>query len=203
MIDIPRSPAGPGVIHYRPATKGQAVTRQQFLEHLARGDHWLDTFVQVLVDCPFTAYRIEMPACAGFNKDADAEFVLIDSPMLVRESDAQPFSSYFDAASQSEQSGLGIVNFSNLGGDAQMVVPLPGKAPEICAHLGRFMREASPTRQRDLWGIAAAEMLKKIEQQTCWLNTHGGGVAWVHVRIDRQPKYYSYAPYRNVHYNVT
>ncbi len=29
-----------------------------------------------------------------------------------------------------------------------------------------------------------------------WLNTEGGGVAWLHVRIDQRPKYYHYAPYK-------
>ncbi len=29
-----------------------------------------------------------------------------------------------------------------------------------------------------------------------WLSTAGGGVAWLHVRLDSRPKYYGYSPYK-------
>jgi hypothetical protein len=29
-----------------------------------------------------------------------------------------------------------------------------------------------------------------------WLSTAGDGIAWLHVRLDSRPKYYSYGPYR-------
>jgi len=31
-----------------------------------------------------------------------------------------------------------------------------------------------------------------------WLSTAGGGVAWLHVRLDTRPKYYRYNPYRAI-----
>jgi Family of unknown function (DUF6940) len=29
-----------------------------------------------------------------------------------------------------------------------------------------------------------------------WLSPAGAGVSWLHLRLDDQPKYYGYAPYR-------
>jgi len=30
-----------------------------------------------------------------------------------------------------------------------------------------------------------------------WLSTSGLGIAWLHVRLDERPKYYTHAPYRS------
>jgi hypothetical protein len=31
--------------------------------------------------------------------------------------------------------------------------------------------------------------------QPIWLSTAGMGVAWLHIRLDERPKYYSHKPY--------
>ena len=41
-------------------------------------------------------------------------------------------------------------------------------------------------------------MEDRVNEIPVWLSTAGGGVAWLHVRLDDRPKYYSYAPYKNV-----
>ena len=55
---------------------------------------------------------------------------------------------------------------------------------------------APKTQQQALWQAVS----KAVEEQICgrplWLNTAGGGVAWLHVRLDSTPKYYQFAPYR-------
>ncbi len=40
------------------------------------------------------------------------------------------------------------------------------------------------------------EMEKRVSDKPVWLSTAGGGVPWLHVRLDNRPKYYSYRPYR-------
>ena len=39
-------------------------------------------------------------------------------------------------------------------------------------------------------------MEARIDSNPLWLSTLGLGVAWVHIRLDRTPKYYQYAPDR-------
>ncbi len=40
-------------------------------------------------------------------------------------------------------------------------------------------------------------MLKRVSRKPVWLNTAGGGVAWLHVRLDDRPKYYGYQNYKS------
>ena len=63
-------------------------------------------------------------------------------------------------------------------------------------HLAVFLRKADRQQQRSLWQKTAQEMLRHIGDRPTWLSTAGGGVAWLHIRLDSRPKYYSFAPYR-------
>lgn len=38
-------------------------------------------------------------------------------------------------------------------------------------------------------------MTARVGTRPVWLSTAGAGVAWLHVRLDDRPKYYSYRPY--------
>ncbi|MEJ2577044.1 MAG: hypothetical protein P8106_10325, partial [Gammaproteobacteria bacterium] len=63
-------------------------------------------------------------------------------------------------------------------------------------HLAVFLRNAPKDQVRALWLRTAEEMLRHVGDRPTWLSTAGGGVAWLHVRLDRRPKYYSHTPYR-------
>lgn len=39
-------------------------------------------------------------------------------------------------------------------------------------------------------------MSQRLGLKPVWLNTAGGGVPWLHIRLDDQPKYYRYQAYR-------
>jgi hypothetical protein len=40
-------------------------------------------------------------------------------------------------------------------------------------------------------------MVARLGAKPVWLSTAGGGVSWLHVRLDDQPKYYGFEPYRH------
>ncbi|CAI2187946.1 8172_t:CDS:2 [Funneliformis geosporum] len=91
------------------------------------------------------------------------------------ESDKQDYSdfkTYIDNSSNQY-----VCNFPNLGRDATLVIPIPVK------------------------GVASqvSEELNK-DGKTIWLNTHGTGVNYLHVRIDNSPKYYFFEDYKNPNY---
>lgn len=46
------------------------------------------------------------------------------------------------------------------------------------------------------WPSVEHAMQARIGQAPVWLNTAGGGVPWLHLRIDSRPKYYTFEPYR-------
>jgi hypothetical protein len=85
----------------------------------------------------------------------------------------------------------------SLGGDAQLIVPSPRTEISAYGHLAAFLRQA-PQRQLDaFWRVVSTAVQSRIGEKPLWLNTAGGGVAWLHVRLDSRPKYYGYAPYKD------
>jgi len=36
---------------------------------------------------------------------------------------------------------------------------------------------------------------QRLGERRLWISTAGGGVAWLHVRLDSSPKYYGFRPY--------
>src|SRR5699024_11651652 len=93
-----------------------------------------------------------------------------------------------------------IVRFPNLGGDALMVVPSQQARARasVYTHFAAFLRGAPREQQRALWREVAAAMSERLSDRPVWLSTAGAGVAWLHVRLDEQPKYYAHAPYRKL-----
>ncbi|MDJ0803596.1 MAG: hypothetical protein QNI97_12050, partial [Desulfobacterales bacterium] len=91
----------------------------------------------------------------------------------------------------------GVVAFPNLGGDAILIAPCPVVARSDYGHLAVYLRNSHVRQQHLLWALVGAAMQRRISSKPVWLNTAGGGVAWLHVRLDDRPKYYGYAPYRN------
>ena len=144
-----------------------------------------------LADVPYSAFRWETPPVTAATITRPFEFVLLDSPGLARHPDPEAFAEHFGAASQE-----GIAVFPNLGGDAVMVVPCPLTSASAYGHLAAFVREAPEAQRHALWRAVGEAMARRVGPRPVWLSTAGGGVSWLHVRLDDRPKYYSYAPYR-------
>jgi hypothetical protein len=154
-------------------------------------------FIQTLAKAPFPAFRWETPAVTIGSINQPFEFVLLDSPDLATRPDPCAFSEHFPAA----QAG-GVVEFANLGGDAVLVVPCPDDPPLDYAHLAAFLRHAPVVQQHALWQAVAAAMQRRLGSRPVWLSAAGGGVAWLHLRLDDRPKYYAYAAYRNAAWQI-
>lgn len=165
---------------------------RRFFELIGTGDGFADWYTGELAAFDAEAFYWELPPLTSGTIDRDAEFVLIEAPMLARfPPERAPFSSYFDRAPDKD-----VIVFPNLGGDAVMVVPCPRGPDEHYPHLAAFLRGAGKQQIRELWRRTAQEMLRSIGERPVWLSTAGGGVAWLHIRLDSRPKYYSHGPYR-------
>ena len=67
------------------------------------------------------------------------------------------------------------------------------------AHFASFVRDMGARAQADRFLRATGEaVLEQVGSQPLWVSTSGAGVYWLHLRLDSYPKYYTYAPYRNV-----
>jgi len=148
-----------------------------------------DWYSALLADAPFAAFFWEHPALTTRTAAADAEFALVDAPVLARlRPDPGPFRDRFR--------GDDVVTFRNLGGDAFLIAPSPGDAGTDYAHLAAFLRTAPDAARRALWRCVGRSVLRSLTAVPLWVSTSGAGVAWLHVRLDARPKYYQHRPYR-------
>lgn len=77
-----------------------------------------------------------------------------------------------------------------------LVVPCPQEASTDYGHLAAFTHNAPTAQQHCLWSKVGQAVAQKLSHQPLWVSTAGGGVAWLHVRLDMYPKYYHHNPYR-------
>ncbi|MDJ0609991.1 MAG: hypothetical protein QNJ67_13525 [Kiloniellales bacterium] len=148
-------------------------------------------FIDLLASAPYPAFFWETPPLTRANQAADFEFIVADSPSLAAR-DAEPavFAREFAAA------GRQVTAFRNLGGDALLVVPCP-RAPESAyPHLAAFSRSAPDDQQHAFWQLVGEKLAGSLSERPLWLSTSGLGVAWLHVRLDSWPKYYTFEPYK-------
>ncbi len=149
-------------------------------------------FITLLADAPYAAYFWETPPVTTGTLDRPFEYVLVDSPALAGMApDPRPFASHLDRARDDD-----VLAFPNLGADALLVVPCPRAPHEAYPHLAAFVRNAPGSQQHALWRAVGQAMARRVGGEPTWLSTAGLGVAWLHVRLDERPKYYSHAPYR-------
>jgi uncharacterized protein DUF6940 len=172
---------------------GDAAVYADVIEAWRSDAQFRSWFNSLLAGVSFRAFRWETPSVSAKTVTQPFEFVLLDSPDLVRQPDPSAFNDRFRNNVDAE-----VLTFANLGGDAIMVVPRPIGPDSAYGHLGTFVRNA-PESQRDaLWQAVGEAMINRLGEKPVWLSTAGGGVSWLHVRLDDRPKYYGFAPYRQV-----
>ena len=150
-----------------------------------------DFFMDLLAASPLDAFRWETPPLTRHHRDRPFEFVLLDAPELKRPADPSDFAEHFRDAASGE-----VIEFSNLGGDALMLVPTPGEPRSAYAHLAAFVRGAPEAQRHGLWQRVGAALQRRLGETPVWLSTAGAGVPWLHLRLDDRPKYYGYQPWR-------
>lgn len=168
---------------------GDAVLdRATFARLLAVEDGGLrDALTAAIEAAPSAAIAWELAPFAKATDGLPAEMALVDSPALARaRPDPAPFEAHFRPREP-------FARFWNLGRDALLVAPHPG-AFRDGAHLAAFVRgDGDPDGLFREVGAALAEARRAFEP--VWVSTAGLGVSWLHVRLDRRPKYYRYGPF--------
>lgn len=172
--------------------KESPITFLNFLQLLEREEDFRQFFIDLLSDVPFRAYHWETPPVTKDTTDQPFEFVTTRSPGIDLPADPGPFRQYFDADKE-------IAVFDNLGGDAKLIAPTPPKGQQRnYSHIGVFTENAPMEQQDTFWQTVGKITADHISDQPLWLNTAGGGVAWLHVRLDSSPKYYRHYPYASM-----
>jgi hypothetical protein len=172
---------------------GCPIPYQEVLQNWQKNESCRSFFLDFLANATFSAYRWESPPISRATADRPFEFVLLNAPALDRAPDPYAFAEQFDAAPSDAQ----VIAFSNLGKDATLFVPRPTGNDSDYVHLASFIRNASFAHKHELLRVIAATVEAQLGHKPLWLSTAGMGVAWLHVRLDSQPKYYGFAEYRD------
>lgn len=180
------------VIKYRITNDQGVISFQEAFDLLSSSSDFIQFFNNLLIDCPYDGYFWEVKPVNLETVHEAFEFVLIDFPIFSTISaDNASFSKYFAG-------NKFVTSFTNLKGDAKLIVPVDISNTINYAHIANFARSAPGEQIIAFWNKVGEEIKTSISDQHKWLSTSGLGVYWVHVRIDSRPKYYSYAPYKAI-----
>jgi hypothetical protein len=152
---------------------------------------FVDFYVSLFKTSGFYSYTWETPAVSVVSSRSGFEFVIHNQPMSSARPDRATYADYFDAESAPD----GIVSFENLGGDALLVVPSPFRDDADYSGMAEFLREAPINQQRRIWRELGRLAKLRLSERPMWLSVAGGGIDWLHIRLDSVPKYYRYTPY--------
>jgi len=150
-----------------------------------------DFFIAMLAASPFEAFFWEMPPLDEATLARTFECAIIGSGALARmQADDADFAGHLRDADK-------IAVFGNLSGDALLIVPTKIAAVEGYGHIASFVRTVPRDQQHALFRRLALEIKKRLATSSgrFWVSTSGLGVPWVHVRLDRWPKYYQFKSY--------
>jgi hypothetical protein len=154
---------------------------------LLRSEPAFREFLSVVIRSgEYVALRWETPPVTRSRASRPFEFVLVDPEPAV-------FAPYF----RNEPASTVVTVVPNLGRTAQLVVPRELVDTRVYAHFLAFLNGAPAAQVHALWQCVAETALRALSDEPLWISTAGGGVSWLHVRIERVPKYYVYGPYRD------
>lgn len=183
-------PASTHTMRLRFSAGNGCLSFGEFLHALEEVTDFRELIQDEMRAAPFIAFRWETPPLTSDNLDQPFECLLHDSPGLDVSADPTDFKRYFQPDQET-------VTFDNLGGDALLIVPCPISKTANYSHIAAFHRSAPITQQHTLWMAVARAVLARISSKPLWLSTAGGGVDWLHMRLDDRPKYYRHLPWRD------
>ena len=165
---------------------GEEIRYARVLDLWNRDPDFVDFFNGVFRTCGFGAYVWETPPISTDLVDRVFECTLHNMPVFAEGPDHTTFSAYFDTDTAPD----GIVQFRNLGADALLVVPSPTRPDADYSGLAEFLRQAPIAQQRGLWREVARCVWEHLSDRPMWVSVAGGGIKWLHIRLDSAPKYY-------------
>ncbi len=148
------------------------------------------TFLDGLASLGFTALFWEVVPVCRLCWGRPFECAVLHAPDLESAvADPMAFAAHFRPEAT-------VVQFPNLGGDAQLIAPAMRGPRGAYSHLAMFLHLAPIAQRHRLLRSVGDAVCERLSEHPLWLSTSGLGVSWLHVRLDARPKYYQYRPYR-------
>ncbi|CBY41622.1 unnamed protein product [Oikopleura dioica] len=182
---------------YNFTKKGKSLTHGEFID-LLQEERFQDKLAKIFIDSPFAAFKMETPAISSATVGNDFGMILIKANHLASATpDTVSFREHWNNCDEKSL----ICTFPNLGGDSLLVCPVPPRrkngrfdfeTAKTYGSIAQFFREASKDYQSAFfrsWSTNGREASNK--KSKTYISTEGSGVAWLHLRFDPYPKYYS------------
>ena len=176
---------------FRLRKEGRELEYREVLILWEKDQEFLDFYISIFKKCEFNSYIWETPPISTDTVDQPFEFALLNTPIASKTPDRETYEEYYDLDTPNH----GVVSFPNLGHDAVLVVPSPFRKDANYSGFAEFFREAPIDQQRSLWMVTAHQVKLQLSEKPTWVSVAGGGIAWLHIRLDSRPKYYRYMPY--------
>lgn len=185
-----RSKTTTNAIEYVVYVDDKRISFDEAMNLLSNNKSFINKFIAILRNVDFEGYFLEIAP-----SDRLFEFTLVNAPRFrnIRANPA-PFRNKLKDCDK----GVDVVSFMNLSGTSELLVPCPiVKDKEVYAHISNFVRYA-PTEQIHslLKEIPVQVDILRSHYNPIWVNTHGLGVYWLHLRLDSVPKYYQTRKYK-------
>ena len=189
-----RSVISNNTIKYTVNSESGKLTYRDFINLLKTKDKvFLKTFKDELniASAEFPGCFWECVPVSSNTINKPFEFVLVNSGALnnIRQNYSN-FQEHFRKSNDSQ-----AVSFLSFSGDT-LIVPIP-KGSDY-KNINKFTDNASIEQWEALWqkvGENMEENLINANGATRWLSTAGLNVYYLHVRIDKRPKYYNHQEY--------
>ena len=172
------------------------LSRKAFYEALANDADFRTLFIETLLATEYPALAWETAPISRATADLPMAQCVLPHPALAR---ALPDIASFGEHLNSGRGTSEVRSFLNWGGDARLVVPCEPKAKADYAHLSTFLKNAPATQRDALFREVGQHVLHHLrtDEEPVWVSTAGMGVSWLHVRLDKRPKYYRTDAFRS------
>ena len=181
-------------IKYTIDSESDRLTYQNFIDLLKVKDkNFLGKFRDELnrTSAEFPGYFWECVPVSSNTINKPFEFALVNSGALNNiKQNYSSFQEHFRKSSDNQ-----VVSFQSFSGDT-LIVPVP-KGSDY-KNINKFTENTQSEQWEALWqkvGEKMEENLINANGATRWLSTAGLNVYYLHVRIDKRPKYYNHQEY--------
>lgn len=120
----------------------------------------------------------------NMNNNYKEKFIEYDLLNTLQE-DSSQFQKYIELSKNKY-----VTSFSNISGDSILIIPIPKKNKNFTT-IKDFIDNSSINHQKLFWKRVVKEIKKILkDNEKIYISTHGLGVPYFHLRLDKNPKYY-------------
>lgn len=168
--------------------KGKYLTWKKLFEYWGNNSNFREYFTLLLLCSPFPEYYLRFSEVSNKLLNKPFSFKL-QRTYFKNPENAGPFKKYINECKTNKK----LTNtFLSIDKTTWLIIPCKISNKTDHTHLSVFLKTAPFKHIEELWKAWSKQIRKllKNSNKSYWLNTHGKGVFWLHLRIDPTPKYY-------------